>query len=121
MLFSSLRLLAELPPYVYDALQKNAPESLLIKVDSVRTSSSMVTENAVTVEAEVINVIRSKSGLRKGDRITIAYSTFASRPGGWVGPSPIPVLEKDKIYSAFLKKDAVSNLYLPAAKGRSFK
>jgi hypothetical protein len=116
----SIKLFAELPPYVYTTLQKNAPESLLIKVHHLQINSSIVTDTTIRLEAEVIDVIRSKSGLKKGDRISILYRTFISRPGGWVGPSPIPVLEKDKIYSAFLKKGEESNLYLPAAKGKSF-
>jgi len=116
----SIKLLAELPPYVYEELQKSAPESLVIKVHHVKINSSISTDIKVDLVAEVLSVRRSNSGLKKGDRITIVYRTFISRPGGWVGPSPIPVLEKNKVYRAFLKKRKEGNLYLPAAKGKSF-
>ncbi|MDM5270606.1 hypothetical protein PGH07_00270 [Sulfurovum sp. zt1-1] len=119
LLFSA-KLLAELPPYVYEELQKNAPELLLIKINSVETNVSLFTETRVNVVAEVLEVRRSKSGLKKNDRITIVYTTFTSRPRGWVGPSPVPLLEKDKTYSAFLRKSEEVNIYMPAAKGKSF-
>lgn len=118
--FLSIKLFAELPPYVYEELQKNAPELLVIKVHHVKINSSISTDIRVDLVAEVLSVRRSKSGLQKGDRMTIVYRTFISRPEGWVGPSPIPVLEKTKIYRAFLKKRKKGNVYLPAAKGKSF-
>ena len=115
-----MRLFGELPPSIYKELQNSAPELLVIKVHHVKINSSISTDIRVDLVAEVLSVRRSKSGLKKGDRITIVYRTFISRPEGWVGPSPTPVLEKNKIYKAFLKKRKEGNLYLPAAKGKSF-
>ena len=116
----TVNLYAELPPYVYKNLQKDAPEVLIIAVNKVKTSSSLFSDTQVTVKAKVLRVIQSISGLKKGHIITISYSTITKRPRGWVGPSSIPVLEENQQYKAFLKKDKY-NTYSPAARGKSFK
>ena len=115
-----MKLFAELPPYVYEELQKKAPESLLMKVDDVAIKPSVFAYTRVNVVAHVLAVSRSNSRLKKNDKITIIYTTFTSRPKGWVGPSPVPILEKDKTYRAFLTKSEEGNIYVPAAKGQSF-
>jgi len=117
----TLNLHAELPPYVYEDLQKNAPEALIIVVNKVKTSSSLFSDTKVTVEAKVLRVFHSQSGLKKGDIITIFYTTVTSRPRGWVGPSSLPVLKEKQKYKAFLRKDERNNYYHPDARGQSFK
>lgn len=114
-------LYAELPPYVYENLQKNAPEALTITVTKVQTSLSSLTEKKVTVEARVLRVKHSRSGLKKGDSLTIVYYSVFWRPSGWVGPSSLPVLEEKHMYQAFLRKDERTNYYYPDARGKSFK
>jgi len=119
-LLLTLNLHAELPPSVYENYQKNAPEVLIISVKKVETFLSSFNEKSVAAKAKVLRVIRSKSGLKKGDTITISYTTFTSRPRGWVGPSSLPVLEEEQKYKTFLKK-MENNTYAPAARGKSFK
>lgn len=115
-----LTLNAELPPYVYENYQKNAPEVLMIKVLKVDTSLVSLTEKSVVVEAQILSVEHSKSQLKRKDIITIHYSTVFWRPSGWVGPSAIPILEEEKMYKSFLRKSK-NNTYTPVAKGKSFK
>lgn len=126
MLFMS-NLYAELPPYVYENLQKKSPEALTIKVTKVTSPSHLFNlfnlfnkRREVTAEAKVLNVKISKSGLKAGDMITIFYTTITSRPSGWVGPSSLPILEESEIYNAFLIKSVEENYYIPSARGKSF-
>ena len=113
-------LYAELPPYVYENLKKNSPEVLKIKVRDVNTSNVTNNTKELTVEAKVLKISTSKSGLKVGDVITIVYSRVINRHPGWVGPSPIPLVERGEVYYAFLRKDCEENYYTPAARGESF-
>ena len=115
-------LFGELPPSVYEEMQKEAPESLDINVTKVETSGLPIpfSEKEVKVVATVLYVSRSQSDLKKGDKITIIYSTVTSMPPGWVGPSSLPILKEGESYSAYLKKSRDGTYYLPAARGRSF-
>jgi len=117
----TLNLHAELPPYIYENLQKNSPEALTISVSKVETSLISMSEKSVTIIAKIIRVKRSKSKLKRGDTITIVYNTIFWKPRGWVGPSSLPVLEEKQTYKAFLKKGKNNNYYYPAARGKSFK
>lgn len=126
MLFIS-HLYAELPPYVYENLQKKSPEVLMIKATKVTSPSNLFNlfnlfnhSREVTVEAKVLRVRTSKSGLKAGDIITIFYTTVTSRPSGWVGPSSLPILKESEIYDAFLTKSVEGNYYIPSARGQSF-
>lgn len=117
----TLNLHAELPPYIYENYQKNAPEALTISVKKVETSLISMSDKSVTITAKVIRIKRSQSKLKKGDSITIIYNSTFWKPSGWVGPSSLPVLEEKQIYKAFLRKGEKNNYYFPAAKGKSFK
>lgn len=112
---------AELSPVYYMKLQNNAPEFLVISVTEVQTDLIFSDTKSTNVKAKVLIAKRSESGLKRGDIINIVYNTAFSRPEGWVGPSSIPVLKKNEIYRAFLKKYEDSNTYEPAARGKSFK
>lgn len=116
-----LTLQAELPPYVYANYQKNAPEALTISVEKVKTSLISFSEKSVTVTAKVLRVQRSEGKVKRGDSITIVYTTTFWRPGGWVGPSSLPVLKEKQTVRAFLRKDKNNNNYYPDARGKSFK
>ena len=120
-IFFSLTLHAELPPYIYENYQKNAPEALTISVEKVKTSLISISEKSVTVMAKVIRVKRSESKLKRGDSIIIVYRSIFWKPSGWVGPSSLPVLDEKQIYKAFLRKGEKTIYYFPAAKGKSFK
>lgn len=123
VLFMS-NLYAELPPYVYEDLRNNSPEIITIKVIKITSSSILLnlfkSTKDIKLEAKVLHVNTSESGLKAGDRIDIFYSTVTSRPKGWVGPSSLPVLEQSEVYTAYLRKDDQGNYYVPSAKGKSF-
>src|SRR5580692_11370075 len=91
---------AELPPGAYNTLRIDAEEAVTIEVTSVKIAL-MGGDKSLTVEAKVLGVERSKSGLKKGDSVTIRYDIPAKPP---IGPAPPPVLEKDSVYPAFLNK-----------------
>jgi len=113
-------LFAAIEPKYYRREQDAAPEYLTIKVLRVNKDFNFLARSRqIEVTAEVTGVYRSASGLQPGDKIRIRYTHF--RPGqGWVGPRPIPILEKKRTYPAFLTKDTQHNGYLPAARGASF-
>jgi len=116
-----LTLQAELPPYVYENYQKNAPEALTISIKKVKTSLISFSKKSVTVTAKVLRVQRTKSKVKRGDTITIIYNSTFWKPNGWVGPSSLPVLKEDQTYRAFLRKGEENNYYYPDARGKSFK
>lgn len=117
--FFTSALFAELPPYVYDNLKQSGTEEIMISVKKVKTSFFAIHEKEVTLEAEVVSVRRSKSGLKTGDTIAVFY-VHEIRPFGMVGPSILPLLEENEIYLAYLTFDDVSKRYVPAARGHSF-
>ena len=106
---------AEMSPAVYKQMQKNAPEFLEIEVLSAKTTAA-ADEMMVDVDARVTRVTRSKSGLKVGNVIHISYSR---RTKLLAGPSPAPLLEKNKKYPAFLARPHETS-YEPAAGGKSF-
>ena|SRR5258706_10218602 len=106
---------AELSPAVYKQMQKNAPEFLEIEVLSLKTTEASE-EIGVEVEARVRLVTRSKSGLKVGDVIHIGY---ARRTKLLAGPGPVPLLEKNNKYPAFLVRRYEKG-YEPAAGAKSF-
>lgn len=112
---------AELPPTVYKDLQAKAPEVLRIQVEAVDSKPKGFfdrSEWTETVTASVTGVVRSKSGVKTGDTITIVYSRLAPK-GGWVGPTPPPQLAPGKSHTAFLAKSDAGTFSL-AARGMSF-
>lgn len=113
---------AELPPYVYEQRKAAAPEHLLLKVLSaevVKAEDNGTTSATVKATAEVTSVMRSKSGLKAGQSITISYTTITERPQGWVGPSSPGVLQKDAHVSAWLARSDDGS-YAPILGGQSF-
>lgn len=106
---------AELPPGSYNKLRAEAEEAVIIQVKGVQIAL-MGGDKSVTVEGKVLAVERSKNGVKKGDTVIITY-TILDKPV--VGPLPVPLLEKDDVYPAFLNKNDKN--YEPAAYGWSFK
>ena len=112
---------AELPPHVYREMQEKAPESLVIKVRSVRTTETdepSLTRVSVTVEALVQRVNRSRSRLKRGRLIRITYEQERHKEP-MVGPSEVPLVMKGQVYPAYLKKSG-ARTYAPAAGGYTF-
>jgi hypothetical protein len=111
---------AALPPSAYQAWQKEAPEYLSIKVRSVQTTEIQKpdwVEVAVSLQAQVKQVRRSRSRLKVGDVITIRYERRTHK-GPWAGPAPVPLLVQGQDYPAYLKK--AEKEYEPAAGAYSF-
>jgi hypothetical protein len=113
---------AELALRVYREMQKKAPEFLQIKVTGVKTETTKkeaLTIVHVAVEAKVVKVERSETGLKKGDAIRIVYiRTIRKRP--IIGPSQVPLVTKGEEYPAFLKRRD-GKTYAPAAGGKTFR
>ena len=114
---------AELPPYVYKERQQKAPESLVIRVRSVKTRETDEPRRVrvdVEVEARVERVVRSKTGLRVGDAIRISY-VHSRHKEPIAGPSEVPILKEGEKYPAYLSRDGREKKYIPAAGGFSFR
>jgi outer membrane protein OmpA-like peptidoglycan-associated protein len=113
---------AELPPSAYAGFQQSAGEKLDIRVIEVETSGwlrALVFKDVrVAVQAEVLRVDRSASGLLPGKTIYISYRQ-EKRSAGWVGPGQVPSLSKGEVRPAFLEH-VEGNVYAPAAGARSF-
>jgi hypothetical protein len=128
VLLVAVKCYAELPPGYYLKLQNKAPEYLKIEVVTIRqeqAESSGEAQNTgesttnIELEAKVLKVVRTQSGIKPGDTIRIKYSRTNHLPG-WVGPGEIPVLEMGNVHSAFLTKAEGKEFYEPAARGKSF-
>jgi hypothetical protein len=113
---------AELPPYVYKERQQQAPESLIIKVLSVKmreTDEPRGKSIDVNVEAQVEQVNRTKTGLKAGDSIRINY-VHSQHKVPLAGPSEVPIVRQGHVYPAYLMKEEKGKQYAPAAGGYSF-
>ncbi|QIF00974.1 hypothetical protein [Roseimicrobium sp. ORNL1] len=112
---------AELPPSAYEQFQADTPEVFQIEVDKVSSKFPGVFDRSKrieTVQATVLKVVRSKSGTKQGDKITVRYERLLPKDG-WVGPSPAPALEQGKKYPAYLSKSDDGTFGL-GARGKSF-
>jgi hypothetical protein len=111
---------AELPPSAYKMWQGQAPEALVIKVQSLskrETTAEKWKQIEFTVKAEVQKVERSATKLAPGATIEIRYSQrHYSQP--IVGPSEVPALKEGQVCPAYLSGDG--KVYSPAAGGYSF-
>ncbi len=123
MAFSAMLLLpsqAELAPSAYRDMQSRAPEVIQIQITARKSSRlgflNFSGDRNERLEASVLSVTRSKSGLIAGDKITITYLHKKLRG---VGPRPIPKLTNGGTYPAWLTRDA-EGTYSPAARGASF-
>ena len=114
---------SELPPQVYKQRQAAAPEVLVIRVNSVKTTETQRADHkliANVVEARVEHVARTSRGLKPGAMITIRYTQRRyNQP--IAGPSEVPSLDESAIRPAYLAWDKEIEAYSPAAGGYSFK
>jgi hypothetical protein len=111
-------------------LQRKAPEILEIRVLSADVHRRFAKPSGcsffdfevirdVKVEARVVRVVRSASGVHAGDVVGIEYSSI-NRCSDWNGPRSIPLLRKgDQLY-AFLARRGRTTLFDPAARGATF-
>lgn len=113
---------AELPPQAYKQRQAAAPEVLVIRVISVKTTETQRADHkliANVVEAKIEHVARTSRGLKPGASITIMYTQRRyNQP--IAGPSEVPSLDEAEIRPAYLAWDKDLEAYSPAAGGFSF-
>ncbi len=115
----SYSLIAVLPPQVLKKSAISASEIIKIKVKSIKIESKTKYLKHIRVEAKVLDVKRTKTNLKKGDKITIEYSSKKLREGE-CGPKSNPILSKNQITAAFLYKNLKNNIYHIAARSNSF-
>ena len=109
---------AELPPAVYAERQRRATVVVDLEVQRI---SLIGTE--VHIRAKVLGVQRRPRGssLEVGQRLDLFYSHPEQHPAGWLGPGPIPMLERGQQTRAWLNPltDRPGG-FTPAAGSRSF-
>lgn len=111
---------AALPPSAYEALQKAAPEALMLDILRVEiVPSSKSNEEIVRVTAAVLKVERSDSGVKIGDFLQFDYSV-ASNPDAKQSAGQIPILSEGSKTIAFLKITEGNTFFKPAAGIMSF-
>jgi hypothetical protein len=122
--------LADLSPDVYKELQRNAPDALYIQVVSVDTHRSFAKQPGcslfdfeiirnIKVQARVVRVVRSASGVHPDYVIDIEYSSI-SRCSDWNGPRSVQLLRKGDLVYAFLARRGRTAFFDPAARGATF-
>ena len=110
---------AELPPAVYAERQRQA--AVVVDLEVQRIS---VIGTEVHIRAKVLGVQRRPKGssLETGQRIDLFYSHPEQHPAGWVGPGPIPMLERGQQTRAWLNPLADrAGGFAPAAGSQSFR
>ena len=109
---------AELPPAVYAERQRQAAVVVDLEVQRI---SLIGTE--LHVRAKVLAVQRRPMGssLEAGQRIDLFYSHPQRHPASWVGPGPIPMLQRGQQTRAWLNPLADRpGGFAPAAGSHSF-
>ena len=117
LLFSAGPADARINPKYLKRSQDHAAEKLVVKVLKVTVVTKGL-ESRVTAKAKVTVVRESQSGLKKGDRIVIRY-TSRRLPRGATGPMAIRILSKGAV-GAFLHGARSKGVYSPAARAFSF-
>jgi hypothetical protein len=108
---------AEIAPQFRRRAQDHAAEALMIRIVKVE-ESCRGQDCSFRVSAQVVCVLRSKSGLRPGDGIRIRYASHFGMLG-----STVPRVEEGETTPAFLDKSdewAADQSYVPAAHSASF-
>jgi hypothetical protein len=109
---------AELPPAIYAERQRQAAVVVDLEVQRI---SLIGTE--LHVRAKVLAVQRRPRGssLEAGQRIDLFYSHPQHHPASWVGPGPIPMLQRGQQTRAWLNPLADRpGGFAPAAGSHSF-
>ncbi len=111
---------AELPPSIYEARQKAAPESLKIEILRVEIEpGEQANQQKVEAVAMVTGVERTSTELKPDQIINISY-IITERERGYNGPGEIPLLIEGESSVAYLAKDENGPAYLPVAGVMSF-
>ncbi len=104
---------AELPPEVYEVMQKASSEALTIEVVAVKSEGA-----SITVSAKIVSVERSSSGLKAGDEIRINYEVVQHLEP-IVGPSQPIIVKAGGRYLAYLAGTDPTEPFSLAARGKS--
>jgi len=117
----SFALRAELPPFVYDEMKRNAPEVFNVQIVEAPKANAVVRgkRQQITYEAKVLRVIRTKSRIKSGGAIVIRSYHYMFGPGE-VGPSNPRRLKKNDVILAYLTKGEKGDEFRVAAGGHSF-
>ena len=111
---------SELPPQVYEEMKRSSSEVLVIKVSAVEaTTDAKGRETTFIYGASVIRSVRSKTGVKVGDKIVVRSRHHIFGPGE-VGPSNPSKLKKDETVTAYLTRTRKGAVYTIAAGGHSF-
>ena len=117
-LFFVLSLNASLSSHGYDymeSMKNNSPEFVKIRVVDVNIQLE-TDKYKVKIVAEVLEVYKTFTSLHKNDVIFIDYEFDR----GLLIAKPIPILEKNRIYSAYLIDSVTIYSYAPYAMSKSF-
>ncbi len=113
-------------PADYKALQALAPEEVVIRITAVNPQAAKAGDDsigpdakAVAVRAVVLEVVRTKTDLKVGSVIYMLYGYAPPAPGK-PGPPPIPIVQLNADYHAFLTGGPGDTPYHPAAGAQSF-
>jgi len=117
----------EISPWAVAEMKEQSKECLEIEVSSVKKINYNETQINVEIYATILNVIRTDSNLTKGDSIILKYVCYKTpeidKESGIdfvdEGSAPVPILVKNKRYSAFLILNE-DNSYSPSVWGYSF-
>jgi hypothetical protein len=125
LLAAAVSIFAEISPTYYREMQQKAPEQLRIKVvDFSRDWYFWRSERKAKVIAEVTAVVKSATGLAKGNRVYFEYVIVTPPGGGWAGPRSMPELSEGAEYDFFGERvDANKDkgiILTPTARGYSF-
>lgn len=115
ILFTMFTANAVMPPHVYKEMQKKSPEVLTIEAVTVKLEGA-----SITVEAKIITVERSRSGLKLGDQIRIHYQTWQEGEPIATGSSWPIRLKKGNRYRSYLVAAEPPGSYGLSADGESF-
>jgi hypothetical protein len=83
---------AEMPMSMYERLQAEASEYLTIEVSNVETEEIGGCRVTIAYSAVVLSVMRSGSGTRAGDKITIKSWSMKDAPSCIAGGPKAPIL-----------------------------
>jgi hypothetical protein len=115
-----LSVLGALPPSMYKKAQSRSSDVMVIKVGKVTKYRYSRNRLYVKARVKVLSVSRATRHIRKGSWITIRYKTLSKLPHGKFGAAPTPLLQRNHVYRAYLKRNRYTRTYAPAAGFQSF-